>query len=107
MRVPKTAPAFSNGLYARYSGFNKFEFAFAKALDGDGAVWHRNPSSGGFYIPLLSEGDTASFYLDFIAWKKNQVYCLDTKQAISCRMRLLESYSTSERMARRDSTCAS
>jgi type III restriction enzyme len=28
---------------------------------------------------LLSEGDTASFYPDFIVWKGNMVYCLDTK----------------------------
>lgn len=79
LRVPKNAPAFSNGLYARYSGFNKFELAFAHALDPLCDVWHRNPSSGGFHIPLLSEGATASFYPDFIAWKKNRVFCLDTK----------------------------
>ena len=42
-------------------------------------LWHRNPSSGGFYIPLLSEGDTSSFYPDFIVWKKDLIYCLDTK----------------------------
>ena len=79
MRVPKSAYAFSNGLYERYHGFNKFELAFAQAIDGSGLVWHRNPSSGGFSIPLLSEGDTSSFYPDFIVWKKGLVYCLDTK----------------------------
>jgi type III restriction enzyme len=79
LRVPKNAPAFTHGLYERYTGFNKFELAFAKALDGAGQVWHRNPSSGGFYIPLLSEGDTASFYPDFIVWKKGNIFCLDTK----------------------------
>ena len=42
-------------------------------------MWHRNPSGGGFNIPLLSEGDTASFYPDFIVWKKNNIFCLDTK----------------------------
>jgi type III restriction enzyme len=70
LRVPKNAPGFANGLYDRYTGFNKFELAFAKALDCAALVWHRNPSSGGFYIPLLSEGDTSSFYPDFIVWKK-------------------------------------
>ena len=77
--MPKTAPAFTNGLYERYTSFNRFELSFAKALDGAGQVWHRNPSSGGFYIPLLSEGDTALFYPDFIVWKKGNIYCLDTK----------------------------
>jgi type III restriction enzyme len=79
LRVPKTAPAFTNGIYKRYTGFNKFELAFAKALDGAGQPWHRNPSSGGFYIPLLSEGDTSSFYPDFIVWRKSNIFCLDTK----------------------------
>ncbi|HEY3276301.1 MAG TPA: DEAD/DEAH box helicase family protein [Syntrophorhabdaceae bacterium] len=79
IRVPKKAPVFKNGLYARYNGFNGLELAFAKALDVVGLVWHRNPSSGGFYIPLLSEGNTANFYPDFIVWKKSMIYCLDTK----------------------------
>lgn len=79
IRVPKTAPAFTNALYERYSGFNKPELAFARALDDASELWHRNPSSGGFFIPLLSEGDTASFYPDFIVWKKGSVFCLDTK----------------------------
>jgi type III restriction enzyme len=79
LRVPKNATAFTNSLYERYTGFNKFELPFAKALDGVGLPWHRNPSGGGFYIPLLSEGDTSSFYPDFIVWKKGNIFCLDTK----------------------------
>lgn len=79
MRVPKNAATFTNGVYERYAGFNKFELSFAQALDNSGFTWHRNPSNGGFQIPLLSEGDTASFYPDFIVWKGNLVYCLDTK----------------------------
>lgn len=79
LRVPKNAPTFTNGLYERYTGFNKPELAFAKAIDSHGLTWHRNPSSGGFFIPLLSEGDTASFYPDFIVWKNNKIFCLDTK----------------------------
>jgi type III restriction enzyme len=79
LRVPKKSPAFINGLYERYTGFNKFELAFAEVLDKTGHTWHRNPSSGGFHIPLLSEGDTTAFYPDFIVWKSNNVYCLDTK----------------------------
>jgi type III restriction enzyme len=79
LRVPKNAQAFSNGLYERYAGFNKFELAFARALNDAVPLWHRNPSSGGFFIPLLSEGDTASFYPDFLVWRKGIVFCLDTK----------------------------
>ncbi len=79
IRVPKAGKTFVNGLYQRYAGFNKLELAFADALDKAGNVWHRNPSSGGFSIPLLTEGDTASFYPDFLAWKGDIVYCLDTK----------------------------
>jgi len=79
LQVPKSAPSFTNGLYSRYAGFNKYEMEFAKALDKVGVTWHRNPSSGGFGIPLLSEGDTGTFYPDFIVWKNNTIFCLDTK----------------------------
>ncbi len=79
LRVPKKATSFTHGLYDRYSGFNKFELDFAEELDKTGDTWHRNPSSGGFHIPLLSEGDTSSFFPDFIMWKGKNVYCLDTK----------------------------
>jgi type III restriction enzyme len=80
IRVPKSATSFKNGLYPRYTGFNKFELKAAEALDRiNGIVWHRNPSSGGFHIPLLSEGETGSFFPDFIIWKKGIVYCIDTK----------------------------
>ena len=79
LRVPKKGISFTNGLYERYAGFNNFELLFANALDKVGNIWHRNPSSGGYPIPLLSEGDTASFFPDFIVWKGNLVYCLDTK----------------------------
>lgn len=79
LRVPKNAPVFTNGVYERYAGFNKFELSFANAIDEANLLWHRNPSSGGFYIPLLSEGNTGSFYPDFIVWKKNSLFCLDTK----------------------------
>lgn len=79
MRVPKNAEKFDNGLYERYSGFNKLELPFAHALDSSGHTWHRNPSNGGFHIPLLSEGETANFFPDFIVWKGGKVFCLDTK----------------------------
>lgn len=79
IRSPKNAQEFVNGLYERYSGFNKFELAFARALDNCKVIWHRNPASGGFAIPLLSEGDTSSFFPDFIVWKDDAIFCLDTK----------------------------
>lgn len=79
VRVPTGAPAFKNSLYERYTGLNKLERPFADELDASGFTWHRNPSSGGFHIPLLSEGDTSAFYPDFIVWKGDLVYCLDTK----------------------------
>lgn len=79
MRVPKKAQAYENSLYERYAGLNKFEAPFAAGLDKTGLTWHRNPSNGGFRIPLLSEGDSASFFPDFIVWKGKMVFCLDTK----------------------------
>lgn len=78
-RVGKKAVSFNHSLYPRYGGLNNFELPFATALDEEGLPWHRNSSSGGFHIPLLSEGDTANFYPDFIVWKSGMVYCLDTK----------------------------
>lgn len=79
MRVPKNAVPFNNALYDRYPAMNKFELPFAQALDVTDLLWHRNPSNGGFHIPLLTDGDTASFYPDFLVWKGSKVYCLDTK----------------------------
>lgn len=79
IRLGKNPTSYENSLYERYGGMNKFELAFAAALDAFGETWHRNPSVGGFHIPLLSEGDTASFFPDFIAWRKNVIYCVDTK----------------------------
>lgn len=79
MRVPVNAKKYKNGLYEQYGKMNAFEQDFADELDASGYVWHRNPSAGGFHIPLLTEGDTGSFYPDFIVWKGNKVFCLDTK----------------------------
>lgn len=80
MRVVKDgAHRFTNSLYSSYSKMNPEELAFAKALDASGHVWHRNPSGGGFSIPLLSPGDTANFFPDFLVWKGKTVFALDTK----------------------------
>jgi type III restriction enzyme len=45
LRVPKNGHTFTNGLYERYNGFNKFELVFAGVMDKVGLPWHRNPSS--------------------------------------------------------------
>jgi type III restriction enzyme len=79
IRVPKAAPEFEHSLYERYAGFNKLELACAQALDKTKNTWHRNSRGGGFYIPLLTEGDASSFFPDFLIWKGKQVFCIDTK----------------------------
>jgi type III restriction enzyme len=79
IRTQKVAAKFKNGLYQRYSDLNPLELDLAKAIDEIGALWHRNSPSGGFGIPLLSEGDSSTFYPDFIVWHKKLVFCLDTK----------------------------
>ena len=71
--------AFNNALHAGYSGLNKDELAFAKALDKTKRVWCRNPSQGGFGIPLLDRGNTRTFNPDFLAWTEKTVVAIDTK----------------------------
>jgi type III restriction enzyme len=81
VHLPSSAISFKNGLYPKYYGFNNEELDLANALDKLGYAWHRNPVNGGFHIPLLTDGNTSSFYPDFIVWKNSKVYCLDTKGA--------------------------
>lgn len=84
LRIPvDKSYSFNNSLYPRYSlfMFNGLEATFAEGLDQKGYLWHRNPSAGGYKIPLLSDGDTNHFFPDFIVWKKDLIYCLDTKGA--------------------------
>lgn len=64
--VKEGSHAFTNSLYPQYGKMNPEEFAFANALDESGMLWHRNPSTGGYFIPLLTSGDTANFYPDFL-----------------------------------------
>ncbi len=70
---------FNNALHAGYSGLNKDELAFAKALDKTKRVWCRNPSQGGFGIPLLDRGNTRTFNPDFLVWTEKTVVAIDTK----------------------------
>ncbi len=80
VRVVKDgALKFNNSLYPQYGKMGAEELAFARGLDAVGVTWHRNPVSGGFSIPLLTPGDTANFFPDFLAWSGNKVFAIDTK----------------------------
>lgn len=70
--------SFSNAVHAAYSGLNAFEKEFAKGVDRSRRVWCRNPSAGGYKIPLLS-GDTRNFFPDFLVWVDKDVIAIDTK----------------------------
>ena len=77
---PTTAEPFTNSLHGSYSGLNKtLELPFAKELDKVGMTWCRNPPRSGFGIPLLSPGQSTTFYPDFLAWKGKNIFALDTK----------------------------
>ena len=70
---------FANALHEGYSGLNEsLELPFARAIDNTGLTWCRNPSRSGYNIPLISVGPTRNFYPDFLIWKKNDVFALDT-----------------------------
>lgn len=70
---------FKNALHEGYSDLNTFERTFAEALDRTRRVWCRNPSQGGFSIPLLDRGNTRSFRPDFLVWVDNFVVAFDRK----------------------------
>jgi type III restriction enzyme len=70
---------FDNSLHEGYSGLNKsLELPFARAIDGTGLTWYRNPSRSGYKIPLISVGPTRNFYPDFLVWKDQDVFAIDT-----------------------------
>lgn len=76
---PKDATEFKNALHDRYSGLNTtLELPFAKELDKLRVTWCRNPSQSGYAIPLLSPGQSRSFYPDFLVWRTGVVLALDT-----------------------------
>ena len=70
---------FKNALHEGYSDLNGFERSFAEALDRTRRVWCRNPSQGGFTIPLLDRGNTRNFSPDFLVWVDGLVVAIDTK----------------------------
>ena len=76
---PSKAVEFKYSLHSAYSGLNKsLELPFAKALDNLKLPWCRNPSRSGFSVPLLTPGQSKAFYPDFLVWKGDVVYALDT-----------------------------
>jgi type III restriction enzyme len=77
--IDSGAHSFKRSLYPTYGKMNPEELAFAQGLDRAKLTWHRNPSGGGFSIPLLTPGETSNFYPDFLAWKDGMVYALETK----------------------------
>ena len=76
---PDKMAMFKNALHDGYSDLNPDEEAVAYALDKTGHVWARNPSSGGFSIPLLDRGRTRNFFPDFLVWKGDTVFAIDPK----------------------------
>jgi type III restriction enzyme len=71
---------FKNAIHEGYSELNDFEKDFAVALDKAKKTWCRNPSQGGFEIPLLDRGNTKTFNPDFLYWADaKRVIAIDTK----------------------------
>jgi type III restriction enzyme len=70
---------FKNAVHEGYSDLNVFERNFAEAIDRTRHVWCRNPSQGGFTIPLLDRGNTRNFSPDFLVWVDDLVVAIDTK----------------------------
>jgi type III restriction enzyme len=75
---------FKRAAHAAYSRneFNRDEALFAQAVDRvKGVVWVRNPTSPsqGYGIQLPRKaGDSATFYPDFLIWKKDVCWAADT-----------------------------
>ncbi|HEY0214712.1 MAG TPA: hypothetical protein VGC40_14230, partial [Paenirhodobacter sp.] len=74
---PNGGEFFKRSLHERYSGLNGLELDFARALDRTQRVWARNPSAGGYHIPLLDEG--RAYYPDFLVWVDKGIVAVDTK----------------------------
>lgn len=70
---------FSHSLHEGYSDLNQFELEVAYALDQTGHTWARNPSNGGFCIPLLTKAETRRFFPDFLVWANGCVFAIDPK----------------------------
>ncbi len=71
--------SFTNSIHPAYSGLNLDELACALAIDSLGWTWCRNPSNGGFALPLLQPGSKRNFFPDFIVWTDSAIWLLDPK----------------------------
>jgi type III restriction enzyme len=75
---------FDRAAHPKYSkaDFNTDELAFVRALDRfKGVIWARNPATEGqgYGIPLPKKvGDSSTFYPDFLMWKKDVCWAIDT-----------------------------
>jgi type III restriction enzyme len=70
---------FNNSVHAGYSDLNPPELKVARVIDKSGLRWCRNPSNGGYSIPLLEAGEGRSFAPDFIVWTDKGIVLLDPK----------------------------
>lgn len=71
---------FKHAVHEGYSDLNEMEKCFAQALDKTKKVWCRNPSQGGYEIPLLDRGKTRTFNPDFMLWVDSKhILAIDTK----------------------------
>ncbi len=78
---PDQLQRFQNSVHEGYSDLNLLELEFANTIDRTGLVWARNPSNGGYSIPLLEKGSSRRFFPDFLVWKDDLIYALDPKGA--------------------------
>jgi type III restriction enzyme len=76
---PEKLIRYTNAVHEGYSDLNPDEEEVAHALDRLGYVWARNPSAGGFSIPLLDRGRTRNFFPDFLVWKDDTIFAIDPK----------------------------
>jgi len=71
--------SFKNSVHPAYSGLNVDELECAKAIDALNWPWYRNPSNGGFSLPLLLPGTKRSFFPDFVIWTNTAIWLIDPK----------------------------
>jgi type III restriction enzyme len=71
--------SFKYALHEGYSDLRPFETEVAEAIDALRVPWVRNPSNGGYGIPLLQTGDNYNFFPDFLIWTRKHVVALDPK----------------------------
>lgn len=77
--ITDNCKSFINSVHEKYSDFNKFELDFANEIDKVNLTWMRNPKNGFLKIKLLDGKGTDNFNPDFIVWKDECIFALDTK----------------------------